>query len=410
MMKQDLERKAKLLFYTVGVFLLGTFASGKDADSTSAKGIKYNSNKEYSYNIGRMPSQIDINEAIKTTGPPPLPSEYYGQIYLNGELVGENVSVYAWLDVNGNKVLDTTGVSTPDSTEVFHYTTTYPGGWYDIISPGDCKNDTTGQWDDKYEGGTDDQSHPNYQNLNNMLVKIISHEMPDATPILEWRSGSNDMVDLYVEFYPDSLPEITLLTPPDDGVTADSLYELIVKATDPDNNGQYSLFTDDNNEGFDGQPLPNLEDIAEEDMTKTHIIDLRDYRTGRELYFYAILQSGGKADSSYAPGSLIIERIVGIDDNNENNNPNQLKLFPNYPNPFNDQTKVKYILPESGEAIIRIYNLKGEGVYSSSPGVQGPGTFEFIWSGQDMPSGIYPLTLQQKDNLEIKRIKMMLVK
>ena len=70
------------------------------------------------------------------------------------------------------------------------------------------------------------------------------------------------------------------------------------------------------------------------------------------------------------------------------------KLFPNYPNPFNPQTTIRFELPQAGDIKLAVYNMQGRLIKTLSSGQHGSGTHLYTWDGTDMngntvASGIY---------------------
>jgi hypothetical protein len=80
----------------------------------------------------------------------------------------------------------------------------------------------------------------------------------------------------------------------------------------------------------------------------------------------------------------------------------------NYPNPFNSSTTIKYHLPETGDVRLSIFDLSGRLVEELFSGRQSAGDYHYLWSGRNLPSGIYFLSLQA-GNQRITQ-KCMLVK
>ncbi|MBK7228398.1 MAG: T9SS type A sorting domain-containing protein [Ignavibacteriales bacterium] len=89
-----------------------------------------------------------------------------------------------------------------------------------------------------------------------------------------------------------------------------------------------------------------------------------------------------------------------------------LKLYNNYPNPFNPSTIISYNLPVDAFVSLRIYNAVGELVTELVNGNQLAGqhseNFNASANGTQLPSGIYFAEIKANEN--IQRIKMMLVK
>ena len=69
-------------------------------------------------------------------------------------------------------------------------------------------------------------------------------------------------------------------------------------------------------------------------------------------------------------------------------------LLNNYPNPFNQSTKISFIIDQPYNSIINIYDISGKKVKTLFTGKSVPGKNEIIWKGkndlgEDVPSGFY---------------------
>jgi hypothetical protein len=96
-----------------------------------------------------------------------------------------------------------------------------------------------------------------------------------------------------------------------------------------------------------------------------------------------------------------------------NQPPPQFYLAQNFPNPFNQQTLIKFQLDNDGEHSLSIYNMKGELVRCISQGIKPAGTYNCTWDGKDangivVASGIYWCHLKQQERQA--RIKLLLIK
>ncbi len=69
--------------------------------------------------------------------------------------------------------------------------------------------------------------------------------------------------------------------------------------------------------------------------------------------------------------------------------PQRLLLFPNYPNPFNSSTKIRYFLPRSGLVRLAIYDILGRRVATLFTGFQNAGYKSLSWEPKGLFSGIY---------------------
>jgi hypothetical protein len=74
--------------------------------------------------------------------------------------------------------------------------------------------------------------------------------------------------------------------------------------------------------------------------------------------------------------------------------PVRYELFPNYPNPFNPVTTLRYGLPATETVSLVIYNVLGEKVATLVQGTQEAGYHAVVWDGRSdagttVASGLY---------------------
>ncbi len=95
------------------------------------------------------------------------------------------------------------------------------------------------------------------------------------------------------------------------------------------------------------------------------------------------------------------------------NLPKKFALLPNYPNPFNPSTTLRYELPRPAKVTLQVYNLLGQELLTLSEGWQALGRYEVVWSERDrsgraVSTGVYFAVLRA-DGRAITR-KMVLLK
>ena len=93
-------------------------------------------------------------------------------------------------------------------------------------------------------------------------------------------------------------------------------------------------------------------------------------------------------------------------------NPEHLSLQPNYPNPFNSQTIIRFALPVQGEVELSVFNLVGQQVATLVSGLRQIGSYSVQWDGQDdagrdLASGIYLYRLQTEKLMETRRLLLL---
>ncbi|ARA94718.1 hypothetical protein AWN76_017195 [Rhodothermaceae bacterium RA] len=107
---------------------------------------------------------------------------------------------------------------------------------------------------------------------------------------------------------------------------------------------------------------------------------------------------------------------VAVDDGAEV--PRTVRLYPNYPNPFNPETTIRYDLPVAGRVVLGVYDLAGRRIRRLVAGVQPAGPQEARWDGRDeagrsVASGVYLYRLEAQDASGHRRVltgKMTLLK
>jgi len=93
--------------------------------------------------------------------------------------------------------------------------------------------------------------------------------------------------------------------------------------------------------------------------------------------------------------------------------PKVFDLKPNYPNPFNPSTTIKYQLPKAVDVQLEIYNILGQRVKTLVNKKAEPGYYEVVWDGtndfgQKVASGLYIYRIKAGDY--VKSYKMILMK
>lgn len=153
------------------------------------------------------------------------------------------------------------------------------------------------------------------------------------------------------------------------------------------------------------------------DWWHTQYISLNDF-AGQSLYFRFRLVDESVHEEMTDPGWTIDNiRIIGgyavPNQDAINQIPLISALYPNFPNPFNPQTTIKYSLSRHGKVKLSIYNLKGQKVKSLVDNQMSSGAHQVIWNGRDdggnaVSSGVYYYRLET-DNYR-RTMKMVLLK
>ncbi|MDZ7343210.1 MAG: T9SS type A sorting domain-containing protein, partial [candidate division KSB1 bacterium] len=110
-----------------------------------------------------------------------------------------------------------------------------------------------------------------------------------------------------------------------------------------------------------------------------------DHARAQEIELVADFQKGD-AIIGNAPYTRVSLRVPGI--------PTRFALHPNFPNPFNPETHIRFDLPENRHVTLRIYNTLGQQIRVLIDHPYAAGYHQKIWDGKDgsgkpAPSGLY---------------------
>ncbi len=92
-----------------------------------------------------------------------------------------------------------------------------------------------------------------------------------------------------------------------------------------------------------------------------------------------------------------------LGDDNDVSIPNQFRLFPPYPNPFNPSTTITIQAETSHPASIKIIDIKGRLVEIIYDGRINPGIHQFQWNAKNHASGVYYFYLTVGQQSQIKK-------
>jgi uncharacterized lipoprotein YddW (UPF0748 family) len=80
---------------------------------------------------------------------------------------------------------------------------------------------------------------------------------------------------------------------------------------------------------------------------------------------------------------------VAIQPDRDTIEPHEFALYPNYPNPFNLSTNLRFALPFAGQVEIELYNLRGRLVRQYQKQFNAPGVYDLRLDCCEIPSGVY---------------------
>lgn len=120
------------------------------------------------------------------------------------------------------------------------------------------------------------------------------------------------------------------------------------------------------------------------------------------------VNAGFKSPTKQYGTTSVVFNVSGVKENLIDFNPNEYKLYTNYPNPFNPSTKIRYAIPQTSFTTLKVYSVTGKEVATLINEEKTPGVYEINFDGAGLSSGIYFYKLHSGNFSDIK--KMILLK
>jgi hypothetical protein len=102
--------------------------------------------------------------------------------------------------------------------------------------------------------------------------------------------------------------------------------------------------------------------------------------------------------------------VLGVGDQVGNGLPTEFALIGNYPNPFNPSTTIKFVLPQTSDVTLEVFDVLGRRVASQSLGVRQVGENAVTFNAANLASGVYSYRLTMATSEAMVTGKMMLLK
>jgi hypothetical protein len=201
---------------------------------------------------------------------------------------------------------------------------------------------------------------------------------------------------------------------------------------DPVGNGLITIFT----AGAGGADNQTSRDLLQPDaIAKTSVVydtttgtvagvRVEDATNGSKLVFFGFgfeaITTGAAPDPSFSSRTDVMSNILdwfsSVTSVAESNLPNTIKefeLLPNYPNPFNGQTVIRYSIPSqvsSTQVTIKIFNIVGQEVRTLvNEQSASPGEYRVRWDGRDdsgvpMATGVYLYKMTAENFQEVRKL------
>lgn len=155
--------------------------------------------------------------------------------------------------------------------------------------------------------------------------------------------------------------------------------------------------------------------LVDTDEQNNAILDAVIFSEQETNFSYGRLPDGaGSFQSLTSPTPSMANRVsTAVTDENSSSQPIRFTLAPNYPNPFNRGTIIRFSIPEGATRVeLEIFNLAGQKVVSLAQGEYLPGVYEMRWDGRDrngreLASGAYLYRLRAGTQVETRRMVLL---
>jgi len=124
---------------------------------------------------------------------------------------------------------------------------------------------------------------------------------------------------------------------------------------------------------------------------------------GGEFYVFGGMKSDGTASNTlykYIEGDTRVQK--------PDRKPDACFLYPNYPNPFNPETTIRYEISQTSYVVIKVFDTMGRELIKLVEKQHEPGCYTIQWNALDQPSGIYIVNMHAGSH--VKNIKMILTR
>ena len=141
------------------------------------------------------------------------------------------------------------------------------------------------------------------------------------------------------------------------------------------------FFLDRSIDGLSFQRISEIPSKGNSRYGNSYTFTDKDVKTG-QMYYYRLADYSLNGQVLYHPMISITFKASGF-------LPERMLLHPNYPNPFNPTTIIKYELPKPEKVKIEIFTLLGKKIKTLLNKQMTTGIHEIEFNGQNLPSGVY---------------------
>lgn len=114
-----------------------------------------------------------------------------------------------------------------------------------------------------------------------------------------------------------------------------------------------------------------------------------------------------KAYTEFAESDYSNEAGINVVSAEADGIPTEYSLSQNFPNPFNPRTCISYQIPNEGFVSLKVYDAIGNEIITLVNEEKTPGTYEVIFDGSDLPSGVYFYCIKAGEFVQTKKLVLL---
>ncbi len=122
-------------------------------------------------------------------------------------------------------------------------------------------------------------------------------------------------------------------------------------------------------------------------LTSTSQNPTHVYTSGDSFTVSLFVRNSSGSNTMVKTNYIIVDHPTSIDDMAWI--PEKFDLLPNYPNPFNPQTTIRFAVPQKSFVNITIFDINGKLVQNLFSGTKNPGNYAITWNAAGFSSGMY---------------------
>ncbi len=108
----------------------------------------------------------------------------------------------------------------------------------------------------------------------------------------------------------------------------------------------------------------------------------------------------------FSSGTVSVNTVTAIEDDNGSALPTEFSLAQNYPNPFNPSTTINFALPSAGHVELAIFNVLGQKVDVLLDRRLAAGRHSIEWNASNQPSGIYFYRIASPSGIDTRKMSL----